>query len=610
MVRICDTVSGSDIDGSRTNQVIDGLVMDSAAKLSGHLRAVSAQMAAVAWQEARKQEQSAVKMTSETAPARRGRRSTSDYYLIVSAVQFILALVVLCPLAAVVVVAGEMPGNTVAHNRPTDLDLEAAGQNHFDSHIPSNSFSGSHVDEEKLSGGGGGGRGASGGGGGSNHLSSRIVHTKYGAVSGVIVHLENRHLDPVEAYKGIPYASPPLGSLRFMPPVSGALWSGVRKADKFGPVCPQRLPDIRNETLALQRMPKGRLDYLRRLFSYLQNQSEDCLYLNIYAPIMAGARDTGTGGSTAKYPVLVFVHGESYEWNSGNPYDGSVLASFGQMVVVTINYRLGVLGFLNANADRSSRAPANYGLMDIIAALHWIQENIEAFGGNPKSVTLAGHGTGAACVNFLIASSAVPEGLLFHRAVLMSGSGLAPWSLVNDPLKHAAHVAHHVKCPTDAPHSQLMKCLRERPLEALLSANIRVPEFGTAFGPSVDGVVVDTGDISVPPDLNIYEYSVPNGSAAKYPPNTLSTINSVFLQKQAISKLTRYDLMLGVTRAESYFTFNSGDVQYGIEAERRSKILRTYVRNTYSFHLNEILATIINEYTDWERPVQHPINIR
>lgn len=72
----------------------------------------------------------------------------------------------------------------------------------------------------------------------------------------------------------------------------------------------------------------------------------------------------------------------------------------------------------------------------------------------------------------------------------------------------------------------------------------------------------------------------------------------------------RYDLLVGVTRAEAFFSFNSEDIQYGIEADRRAKILRTYVRNTYSYHLNEIFATIINEYTDWERPVQHPINIR
>ena len=477
-------------------------------------------------------------------------------------------------------------------------DVAQRGGSSRESEETNSPFGGSHVD-----------RGSSKASGG--HLSSRIVHTKHGAVSGTIVPLENRHLDPVEAFKGIPYASPPVGSLRFMPPVSGAQWSGVRRADKFQAVCPQNLPDIRNETLALQRMSKGRLDYLRRLLSYLQDQSEDCLYLNVYAPIMAGARDPGSGGSPSKYPVLVFVHGESFEWNSGNPYDGSVLASFGQMVVVTVNYRLGMLGFLNANADRSSRAPANYGLMDIIAALHWIQENIEAFGGDPRSVTLAGHGTGAACVHFLIASRTVPEGLLFHRAAFMSGTGLSPWSLVNQPLKYAAQVAHHVQCPPDAAHALLMKCLRERPLETLLATPIRGPEFGYAFGPSVDGVVVDTGEVAVPPELGVYEYLVANGSRAnRFPPNTLSTINSVFLQKQALNKLTHYDLLLGVTRAESYFTFNSDDVQYGIEAGRRSRILKTYVRSTYSFHLNEILATIVNEYTDWERPVQHPINIR
>lgn len=115
-------------------------------------------------------------------------------------------------------------------------------------------------------------------------LTSRTVRTKYGDVSGVIVTLDSRHLEPVEVFRGIPYASPPLGSLRFMPPVTGALWSGVKIADKFSPVCPQRLPDVFNETAALRRMPRGRLEYLKRLLPYLQEQSEDCLYLNIYAP--------------------------------------------------------------------------------------------------------------------------------------------------------------------------------------------------------------------------------------------------------------------------------------------------------------------------------------
>lgn len=112
----------------------------------------------------------------------------------------------------------------------------------------------------------------------SAELSSRIVRTKYGDLSGVIVTLD-RHLEGVEVFRGVPYASPPIGSLRFMPPVSSALWHGVKVADKFGPVCPQRLPELSD------KMPKGRVEYLRRLLPYLRNQSEDCLYLNVYAPV-------------------------------------------------------------------------------------------------------------------------------------------------------------------------------------------------------------------------------------------------------------------------------------------------------------------------------------
>ncbi|GFX91744.1 neuroligin-4, X-linked [Trichonephila clavipes] len=96
---------------------------------------------------------------------------------------------------------------------------------------------------------------------------------------------------------------------------------------------------------------------------------------------------------------MVFIHGESYDWNSGNPYDGSVIASAGNIIVITINFRLGIFGFLPA-VEGSSRG--NYGIMDQVAALHWIQENIAEFGGDPKNVTIFGHGHGAACVNLLM----------------------------------------------------------------------------------------------------------------------------------------------------------------------------------------------------------------
>uniref|UniRef100_A0A1B0CQN5 Carboxylesterase type B domain-containing protein n=1 Tax=Lutzomyia longipalpis TaxID=7200 RepID=A0A1B0CQN5_LUTLO len=237
-------------------------------------------------------------------------------------------------------------------------------------------------------------------------------------------------------------------------------------------------------------MSKGRLEYLKRLFQHLQNQSEDCLYLNIYAPIQTSNTKVVDKGPM-KYPVMVFVHGESYEWNSGNPYEGAVLASFGQILVVTINYRLGILGFLNANTNRYLKSPANYGLMDIIAALHWIQENISSVRGDPTSVTLAGHGTVLRVFTFLYPPVLfLKVCLLFHRAILMSGSGLAPWSLVGDPARQAAIVSHHVKCSPDLPHSLLMKCLREKPLVDLLATPVRSSYFSNSFGPTVDGVVI------------------------------------------------------------------------------------------------------------------------
>jgi neuroligin len=129
---------------------------------------------------------------------------------------------------------------------------------------------------------------------------TRIVHTRSGKVQGFIqpathagIGTEGRgqpgagtahSLKPVEVFLGIPYATPPVRVNRFSPTRTPLPWDGVRIADKMGPVCPQKLPDISNETLALERMPKGRLEYLRRLQVYLQNQSEDCLYLNLYAP--------------------------------------------------------------------------------------------------------------------------------------------------------------------------------------------------------------------------------------------------------------------------------------------------------------------------------------
>ncbi|XP_052894687.1 neuroligin-3 [Anopheles moucheti] len=420
----------------------------------------------------------------------------------------------------------------------------------------------------------------------NSRLGNRIVQTRYGRLQGLVLPLDGyKFLKPIEAFLGVPYATPPTKMNRFSPTRTPSPWDGIRIADKFSPVCPQRLPNVNNETAALDKMPKGRLEYLKRLLPFLQNQSEDCLYLNVFAPVHATQSDK-------KLPVIVFLHGESFEWNSGNPYDGTVLASYSDLVVVTLNYRLGILGFLNANPSPQLRARvANYGLMDQMAALHWVQQNIAKFGGDPATVTLAGHGSGAACINFLMTSPTMVPGL-FHRAILLSGSAYSSWALVEDPVVYALKLAKEVNCsiPEDLikNHEQIVDCLRDVPLEELFGADIQPPSFLSAFGPSVDGVVIRPGRSN----QDIDELPVRGTS------------------KRSQGAAGRYDLLFGVVTGEALWRFSAVDIQSGFEGERRDKILRTYVRNAYTYHLSEIFYTVVNEYTDWERTVQHPINMR
>ncbi|KAG8315762.1 neurexin protein binding [Homalodisca vitripennis] len=430
--------------------------------------------------------------------------------------------------------------------------------------------------------------------GGGNTLT-RIVQTRYGKLQGIVKPMNpSKHLKPIEAFLGVPYATPPVASNRFSPTRTPSPWEGVLVADKMSPVCPQQFPDVSNETAALLRMPVGRLRYLRRLLPELRNQSEDCLYLNIYAP----AQDVA-GGRITRHPVLLYIHGESYSWNSGNPYDGSVLASYADIVVVTLNYRLGILGFLNANAAPHLKARvANYGLMDQVAALHWVQQNIAVFGGDPGSVTLMGHGTGAACIHLLIMSPTVMPGL-FHRAVLLSGSALSSWAIVEDPVHSAMRLARQVNCtvPEDLfrDHEEIVDCLRDVPLQDLIRNDVPAPAYLSSFGPSVDGVVIKTDFRE-----DLLTHFLPD----------MQGLNSNVKRSGESMGANRYDLLFGVVTSEALWRFSSTDIQGGFDFERRDKILRTYVRNAYVYHLSEIFLTVVNEYTDWERTVVHPINTR
>ncbi|XP_045505104.1 neuroligin-4, Y-linked-like [Colias croceus] len=433
-------------------------------------------------------------------------------------------------------------------------------------------------------------------------ISSRIVQTKYGKLQGIVLAMdEHRFLSPLEVFLGVPYATPPVGSNRFSPTRTPSPWEGVRVSDRPGPACPQKIPDLNDERIFLEKMPKGRLEYIKRLIPYLKNQSEDCLYLNIFAPLQMDE-------TKIALPVIVYIHGESYSWSSSNPYDGAVLASYTDLVVVTLNFRLGVLGFLNANpAPHLKARVANYGLMDQIAALHWVQQNIALFGGDPANITLMGHGSGAACINFLMISPTVMPGL-FHRAILLSGSALSSWAIVDDPVYYSLKLAKHMNCsiPEDLAkdHEVIVDCLRDATIDELLSMDISAPNFLTAFGPSVDGVVIKTDFAK--DFLTVHG----SGDFPSFGPlnNMIPNVHTKRSDSGRRLFQNKYDLLFGVVTCEALWKFSANDIQNGIEPERRDRMLRTYVRNSYTYHLSEIFYTIVNEYTDWEKT--NPINTR
>jgi para-nitrobenzyl esterase len=237
----------------------------------------------------------------------------------------------------------------------------------------------------------------------SRTVDALIVNTTAGAVRG-------SDADGVAAFRGIAYAAPPVGPLRFAPTQAPEAWEGVRSAEQPA-VCPPQ--------------PPGRAELL--MGPLQAEQDEDCLTLNVWAPSDAGPGD--------RLPVLVFFHGGGFMYGGGAApwYDGSVMARRGRMVVVTVNYRLGALGYLYLPPGTFGDRPvANMGLLDQLRSLEWVRDNIDAFGGDPNCVTVSGQSAGGISI---VALKAMPAAVgLFHRAI--------PWSSgLSMPAKTPGEVA-------------------------------------------------------------------------------------------------------------------------------------------------------------------------
>ncbi len=228
-----------------------------------------------------------------------------------------------------------------------------------------------------------------------------VVETQAGVVEG-------KSRGDLNIFKGIPYAAPPVGDARWKAPMPAAAWAGAFDASDFGPAC-------------LQPVRTSGSIYAEDMGA----MSEDCLSLNIWAP--KGAKKAG---------VFVWIHGGALRAGSSKQkmYDGARLAEEG-IVVVSINYRLGVLGYLahpELSAESAESISGNYGLLDQIAALKWVRENIASFGGDPENVTIAGESAGALSVMYLMASP--PAGGLFHKAIAQSA-----YMITTPPLREAEY---------------------------------------------------------------------------------------------------------------------------------------------------------------------------
>jgi para-nitrobenzyl esterase len=229
--------------------------------------------------------------------------------------------------------------------------------------------------------------------------AAATVKVEGGLVSGVSA-------DGVRSYKGIPFAAPPVGDLRWKPPQPVKAWSGTRRGDAVGPACPQN------------GHPPGPFP------DPTEAQREDCLSLNVWTAAPAGERR----------PVIVWYHGGGWAFGSGVSYtpNGAPLAKKG-IVLVTVNSRLGALGYLahpELTAESAHHSSGNYGFLDQIAALHWVRQNVAAFGGDPNRVTIMGESAGSWTVSMLVASP-LSRGL-FQRAIGESGGRFGPQSYLHD----------------------------------------------------------------------------------------------------------------------------------------------------------------------------------
>jgi len=369
---------------------------------------------------------------------------------------------------------------------------------------------------------------------------SVVVNTTYGSVRGSL-QVNGSH--PIARFLGIPFAKPPLGQLRFRPPQEPEPWSQVKDAVQYSKRCMQPHQSSQNSSLF----------------------GEDCLYLNIFTPL-----DTPSNKSL---PVMVYIHGGGYVVGSGNQYIGTSLAKKG-VVVVAFNYRLHMFGFMSMEDDN---LPGNYGMLDQIAALKWVQRDISNFGGDPNQVTVFGESAGSSSVSLLIMSP-LAKGL-FQRAILQSGVALSPWGYHHPGNRISAKmsaraVALYVGCNDLELPDKLITCLQNVDAKELIRKSNQV--------------------------MNSFGLSLNIGPRVETTYGFLPDLPHVILENDSFNHV---DTMHGFCTDESQFFIarSKGILKTQSYAERTEKIMHVWLKQMTDLDQQSIYQLLRNNYGNDQR---------
>ncbi|XP_078597482.1 uncharacterized protein LOC144873739 [Branchiostoma floridae x Branchiostoma japonicum] len=336
-----------------------------------------------------------------------------------------------------------------------------------------------------------------------------VVSTVTGQVRGTTKHTTDLPEKPIYTFLGIPYAAPPVGDLRYRPPQPAVPWEGVREAVEYGSYCPQNITFFKEQD---HDFPVE--------FGVKLTMSEDCLTVNVYTPTVA---------ADSTLPVLLWIHGGALIVGMGSPPGWEALAAHQDVVVVSFNYRLGVLGFLSTG---DQNMPGNYGFLDQIRAMEWVKENIRNFGGDPERVTIFGESAGGISVSYHLLSP-LSKGL-FQRAISQSGTWKT-YPVNPEPFAVTKMFAEKAGCePEDT--ATLTACLKEKSAEELLES---FKALGVPYlMPVVDGTFLTTDPMHLMQNENV--------NTADY----LLGINNHEMGWMALSTFLEGDPRVGISQEE------------------------------------------------------------